>query len=60
MTKIKKTKIKNLIVFEGKLHKDQRGYLREIIRENEIKKKFKFQIVSKSKKKCFKRIAFSI
>ena len=58
MTKIKKTKIKNLIVFEGKLHKDRRGYLREIIRENEIKKKFKFQIVSKSKKNVLRGLHF--
>jgi len=58
MIKIKKTKFKGLIVFEGKQHKDKRGYLRELIRENEIKKKFKFQILSKSKKNVLRGLHF--
>ena len=49
MLKIKKTRFKDLFVIEGKMHKDRRGYLRELIIEKKIKKKFKFQIISKSK-----------
>jgi len=48
--KIVKNKFKNLLIIENQLHGDKRGYLREIYLERLIKKKFKFQIVSKSKK----------
>ena len=48
--KIVKNKFKNLLIIENHLHGDKRGYLREIYLERLIKKKFKFQIVSKSKK----------
>ena len=57
--KIKKTKFKDLIILNGIKHKDRRGYLRELVLEKLIKKKFKFQILSVSKKKCFKRFTFS-
>ena len=57
--KIKKTKFKGLIIVNGIKHQDKRGYLRELILEKLIKIKFKFQILSVSKKKCFKRLAFS-
>ena len=50
MYKQKKTKFKNLVVFEGKLFKDKRGHLRELTIEKTIKNRFKFQIVSRSKK----------
>ena len=48
--KIKKTKFKDLIVLNGIKHQDKRGYLRELVLEKLIKKKFKFQITSVSKK----------
>ena len=57
--RIKKTKFKGLVVLNGTKHQDQRGYLRELVIEKLIKKKFKFQITSLIKKKCFKRITFS-
>ena len=49
MLKIKKTKFKGLIVIQGRSHKDNRGYLRELLVEKKIKKKFKFHLVSKSR-----------
>ena len=48
--KVIKNKFKNLLIIEGQLHRDKRGHLREIYLEKLIKKKFNFQIVSKSKK----------
>ncbi len=48
--RIIKNRFNNLLIIEGELHKDKRGYLREIYLEKLIKKKFKFQIISKSKK----------
>ena len=44
-----KTKFKDLIIFERQKHEDKRGHLIEMLRENKISKKFKFQILSKSK-----------
>ena len=57
--RIKKTKFKGLVILNGVRHQDQRGYLRELVIEKLIKKKFKFQITSLSKKKRFKRLTFS-
>ena len=48
--KVIKNKFHNLLIIEGELHEDKRGYLREIYLEKLIKKKFKFQIINKSKK----------
>ncbi len=48
--RIIENRFNNLLIIEGELHKDKRGYLREIYLEKLIKKKFKFQIISKSKK----------
>ena len=48
--KIKKTKFKGLVVLIGIKHQDKRGYLRELVLEKLIKKRFKFQITSVSKK----------
>ena len=48
--KVLKNKFKDVLIIEGELHRDKRGYLREIYLEKILKKKFKFQIVSKSKK----------
>ena len=58
MKKITKTKFKGLIIFEGQKHKDNRGYLRELIVEKKIKQKFKFQIISKSKKNVLRGLHF--
>ena len=49
MKKIK-TIFKDLKVYQGKKFDDNRGFLREIFRENVIKKKLVFSIVSKSNK----------
>jgi len=48
--KIVKNNFKDLVIVKGKLYKDSRGFLRELYLEKLIKRKFKFQIVSKSKK----------
>ena len=48
--KIKKTSFKDLIIINNKSYKDKRGYFRELIRENEISKKFPFLVMSYSKK----------
>ena len=58
MIKIKKNKFKGMIITEGKLFSDKRGYLREILVEKKIKKKFKFQIVSRSKKNILRGLHF--
>ena len=47
---ILKTKFKDLFIFKNKNFKDKRGYFKEIIRENIIKKKFPFLVMSYSKK----------
>jgi len=48
--KIIKTRFKDLIIVESKNFYDKRGYFREILIEKIIKKKFKFNVVSNSKK----------
>jgi dTDP-4-dehydrorhamnose 3,5-epimerase len=48
--KILKTKIKDLLIIEKQTYKDNRGFLRELYKENTLSEKFKFQILSKSKK----------
>jgi len=53
--KILKTKFKDLIVFESNNFTDKRGYFRELTHQKYIKEKLIFTVVSKSKKKCFKR-----
>ncbi len=58
--KIKKTKFKGLIVFKGVKHADKRGYLRELVIEKLIKKKFKFQITSVSKKNVLRGLHYQI
>ena len=44
-----KTTLKNLFLIKNKNFKDQRGYFKEIIRENKLKKKFPFLVMSYSK-----------
>ena len=48
--KIKKTKFKGLLIFESKKFNDNRGYFREVLLEKTVKRKFKFNVVSMSKK----------
>tara|TARA_B100001029_G_C14651142_1_gene229385 strand:- start:239 stop:394 length:156 start_codon:yes stop_codon:yes gene_type:complete len=50
---ILKTKFKDLLVFKNKSFKDKRGYFKELIKENQIKKKLPFTVMSYSKKKCY-------
>ena len=47
---IKKTKFKDLLVFEKKYFKDNRGYFLELFKNNTLKKKFPFTCISFSKK----------
>ena len=47
---IKKTNFKDLFLFKNKSFADQRGYFKEIIRENKLNKKFPFLVMSYSKK----------
>ena len=58
MLKIKKTKFKDLLIIEGKSHNDERGYLRELLIEKQIKQKFKFQLVSKSRSNVLRGLHF--
>ena len=58
MLKIKKTKFKDLLIISGKTHYDKRGFLREMLLEKIIKKKFKFHIVSSSKKGVLRGLHF--
>ena len=48
--KIIKTKFKDLVIIESKNFYDNRGFFREILIEKLIKKKFKFNVISNSKK----------
>ena len=57
---IKKTKFKGLVILNGVKHYDKRGYLRELVLERLIKKKFKFQITSISKKNVLRGLHFQI
>ena len=47
---IVKTSIKDLLIVQNKKFDDTRGHFKELIRENEIKKKFPFIVMSYSKK----------
>ena len=58
MFRVSKTNIKNLLIIDGKHHSDNRGYLRELVSEKEIGSKFKFTIVSKSKKNVLRGLHF--
>ena len=58
--KIKKTKFKGLTILKGVKHQDKRGYLRELVLEKLIKKKFKFQILSVSKKNVLRGLHFQV
>ena len=45
-----KTKFKDLFIFKNKSFKDKRGYFKELIKENQIKRKMPFTVMSYSKK----------
>ena len=45
-----KTKFKDLFLVKNKKFHDKRGYFKELVRENVIKKKFPFYVMSYSKK----------
>ena len=47
---IQKTKFKDLFLIKNNTYKDKRGYFKELIRENQLKKKFPFLVMSHSKK----------
>ena len=47
---IVKKKFKDLFITKNKIFKDNRGYFKELLRENIIKKKFPFIVMSYSKK----------
>ena len=47
---ILKTKFKGLKIIKNKIFFDRRGYFKEILRENKIKSKFPFHVMSYSKK----------
>ena len=48
--KIIKTNFKDLFIVKNIKYNDKRGYFKELIRENNIKKKFPFIVMSYSKK----------
>ena len=48
--KIIKTNFKNLIIVKNISYQDNRGYFKELMRENNLKKKFPFIVMSYSKK----------
>lgn len=48
--KIIQTNFKDLIIIKNDTYKDKRGYFKELLRENEIRKKFPFLVMSYSKK----------
>ena len=47
---ILKTKFKGLLIIKNKIFFDRRGYFKEILRENKIKSKFPFHVMSYSKR----------
>ena len=47
---ITKTKFKDLFIVKNRSFKDKRGYFKELARENKIRKKFLFHVMSYSKK----------
>ena len=47
---IKKTNFKGLKIFTNLMHKDNRGYFKEILLEEKVKSKFPFLVMSFSKK----------
>ena len=57
--KIIQTNFKDLIIIKNDTYNDKRGYFKELLRETLVKKKFPFQVMSFSKKKCNQGSAFT-
>ena len=57
---IQKTKFKDLFLIKNKTYKDQRGYFKELIRENQLKKKFPFLVMSRSKKNIIRGLHIQV
>ena len=57
---IQKTKFKDLFLIKNNTYKDQRGYFKELIRENQLKKKFPFLVMSHSKKNVIRGLHIQI
>ena len=55
-----KTKFKDLLVFKNKSFKDKRGYFKELVKENQIKKKLPFTVMSYSKKNVIRGLHIQI
>ena len=53
-----KTKFKDLYLVKNKAFFDKRGYFKELVRENIIKKKFPFHVMSYSKKNVLRGFHF--
>ena len=53
-----KTKFKDLVIHINKPYRDKRGYLKELLSENKIKKKFVLSILSFSKKNVLRGLHF--
>ena len=60
MMKILKTPLKDLLVIKNVKFNDSRGYFRELLLEKKLKKKFKFNVVSMSKKNVIRGLHFQI
>ena len=58
--KILKTPLKDLLVIKNVKFNDSRGYFRELLLEKKLKKKFKFNVVSMSKKNVIRGLHFQI
>ena len=52
------TKFKDLYIFESKNYKDNRGFFRELVIEDQIKSELIFYVVSTSKKNVLRGLHF--
>ncbi len=57
---IQKTKFKDLFLIKSNAYKDQRGHFKELIKENQLKKKFPFLVMSHSKKNIIRGLHIQI
>ena len=58
--KILKTKFKDLLIIENHKYLDNRGEFREILVEKNIKIKFPFNVISKSKKNVIRGLHYQL
>ena len=58
--KIIKTNFKDLIIVKNISYQDNRGYFKELMRENNLKKKFPFIVMSYSKKNVVRGLHLQI